>query len=110
MGISVIPIHPANEQGSKRPAVAWKQYQQVPATAEQVHEWFTGTSYGLAIITGRVSGNLEMIELEGRAAHEISHLKDLAENSGLGGLWQRLTRGWSEATPSGGIQIGRAHV
>lgn len=103
MGISVIPIHPANEQGSKRPAVAWKQYQQVPATAEQVREWFTGTNYGLAIITGRVSGNLEMIELEGRAAHEISHLKDLAENSGLDGLWQRLTRGWSEATPSGGI-------
>lgn len=103
MGISVIPIHPANEQGSKRPAVAWKQYQQVPATAEQVREWFTGTNYGLAIITGTVSGNLEMIELEGRAAHEISRLKDLAENSGLGELWQRLTRGWSEATPSGGI-------
>jgi putative DNA primase/helicase len=103
MGISVIPIHPANEQGSKRPAVAWKQYQQVPATAEQVHEWFTGTNYGLAIITGRVSGNLEMIELEGRAAHEISRLKDLAENSGLDELWQSLTRGWSEATPSGGL-------
>lgn len=103
MGISVIPIHPAGPMGAKRPAVAWKQYQHELASEQQIRHWFTGTNYGLAIITGRVSGNLEMIELEGRAAHEISHLKDLAENSGLDELWQRLTRGWSEATPSGGI-------
>lgn len=103
MGISVIPIHPAGPMGAKRPAVNWKQYQHELASKQQIRHWFTGTNYGLAIITGAVSGNLEMIELEGRAAHEISHLKDLAENSGLDELWQRLTQGWSEATPSGGI-------
>lgn len=49
VGISVIPILPAGTRGDKRPAVAWKQYQQQAATREQVETWFAEEgAYGLA--------------------------------------------------------------
>ena len=54
---------PAALDGSKRPAVAWEQYQhRLPTDAELV-EWFgDGTRTGLGIVAGGISGNLEMTE------------------------------------------------
>ncbi len=98
-GYSVIPIRP---DGSKAPAVAWKQYTTQQATVEQLHTWFTGDRHDLAIIQGSVSGGAELTELEGRAAHHLPELRELAHNSGIGELWDRVTMGWTEQSPSGG--------
>jgi hypothetical protein len=101
-GISVVPT--AND-GSKRPAFAWQQFQHQLPTAEQLITWFDDSVQGIGVITGKISGNLEMLELEGRAVANKMHveIRDIAHNSGLGELWIRINDGYVEMTPSGGI-------
>lgn len=103
-GVATIPTRPDT---TKAPAVKWKPYTTTPPTPDQLDTWFTHPThnYGLGIITGHTSGNLEMTELEGRAAHHIPHLAELAHNTGLTTLWDRLTHGWTEQSPSGGVHF-----
>lgn len=100
-GISVIPIR---ADGSKASAVAWKEYQSRLATKEELLSWFVDAQ-GLAVITGSISGNLEMLELEGRAVESglFNDARELAYNSGLEDVWDILARTYHERTPSGGI-------
>ena len=101
-GIAVVPVA---TDGSKRPGVSsWKEYQNRRPRTDELMTWFSD-SQGVGVICGAVSGNLEMIELEGRAVAEKLHieLKDLAIASGLGDVWQRLNDGYVEMTPSGGL-------
>jgi hypothetical protein len=100
-----IAVVPVATDGSKRPGVAsWKQYQQTRPTTTELMTWFTGAQ-GVGVICGKVSGNLEMLELEGRAVADKIHLdlKDMANNSGLGDVWDRINNGYVEMTPSGGL-------
>jgi len=101
-GISVVPV--AND-GSKRPAFAWQRFQQELPTPDELLMWFKDDVNGIGVITGKVSGSLEMLELEGRAVAQKMHLDvaEIANNSGLGDLWQRLNSGYVELTPSGGL-------
>jgi hypothetical protein len=101
-GISVVPVA---TDGSKRPALAsWREYQERIANSEELVTWFSEAE-GVGVICGKVSGNLEMLELEGRAVAQKMHveLKELAFASGLGDVWQRINQGYVETTPSGGI-------
>ena len=103
-GCSVVP---ASMDGSKRPAVDWKEFQSSRAGEVQIRAWFqphTGAT-GVGVITGKVSGNLEMLEMEGRAVVDglLDEAKELAINSGLGDIWNVMINGYSEMTPSGGI-------
>ena len=59
-GLSVIPIR---RDGSKAAAVPWKEFQERIATRDELKEWFS-QERGLAIVTGEVSGNLEVIDLD----------------------------------------------
>jgi putative DNA primase/helicase len=103
-GISVVPV---SVDGSKKPApFTWRKYQEERPTTGELMDWFgKGTQQGVGAICGAVSGNLEMLELEGRAVAAQIHIqaKDMAENSGLGELWQKIQEGYCEMTPSGGI-------
>ena len=101
-GISVVP---ASADGSKAPIGSWKQYQVNQPSREQVIDWFSGNAQGLGVICGQVSGNLEMLELEGRAVANgvLDQAKELAYNSGLKDIWELISFGYVEATPSGGI-------
>ena len=103
-GVSVVP---ASMNGTKAPIGTWKQYQLHPASREQIDLWFSGSATGLGIITGKVSGNLEMVELEGRAVSEgcLDQIRELAGSSGLQEIWQIISNGYVEATPSGGIHF-----
>jgi hypothetical protein len=53
----------------------------------------------------RFQATLEMLELEGRAVADKMHLdlKEMANNAGLGDVWDRINNGYVEMTPSGGI-------
>lgn len=62
-----------------------------------------GAVDGIGIMCGAVSGNLEMVELEGRAAHLVDALEHSAAERGVLELWHRFNNGCSEWTPSGGI-------
>ncbi len=98
--LSVVPVR---ADGTKAPAAFWKQYQDTPAPEPILREWFTAGAYdGLGVITGAVSGNLEMLEVEGRALDLVTPLAQLLTDSGFGDLWNRLCTGYLEQSPSGG--------
>jgi hypothetical protein len=102
-GIVCVPV---SQDGSKRPGLSsWKQYQEVRPTPTEILNWFGSEQHGIGVITGSVSGNLEMLELEGRAVAEKMHLEiaEICNGSGLGDLWERLNSSYVEATPSGGL-------
>lgn len=105
-GVSTIPIQ-AN--GTKRPAIRWADYQaRIPELGEIDRWWGNGQEYGLAVICGAVSGNLEMTELEGKVALNSDLMFDLQQAfkaEGLEWLWEGLRQTYSEWTPSGGIHL-----
>lgn len=98
-GLSVVPV---KTDGTKRPQGTWKQYTTSRATLEEIHTWFGTGNAGIGVVTGTISGGLEMLEVEGRVATRIPELKELAHASGLGPVWDRITAGWFELSPSGG--------
>ena len=106
-GISIIPITPASERGSKRPAVPWKTYQQKLATRGDAARWFHDRAHGLAAVCGEISGGLIMIELEGRAANMLPQLRETSRERGpeTADLFHKLTTGWAEVSPSGGFHF-----
>jgi putative DNA primase/helicase len=102
-------VLPAAADGSKRPALEWKAYQDTPPTREQVETWFRdGPWAGLGLICGQASGNLEMLELEGRAVDEgaVDDIAEVVSHAGLADLWEQVTvNGYAEHTPSGGLHL-----
>lgn len=103
-GYAVVP--PA-EDGTKRPVGRWQEYQQRLPTEDEVRSWYQTDRHGIGVVCGAVSGNLEMLEFEGRAVDANLHdeFADLAERTGLDELVARVTYGYMEVTPTGGLHI-----
>jgi len=103
-GCSVVPVR---HDGTKAPALtAWRDYITTPADTDQITQWFTTDQHqGVGIICGAVSGNLEMLELEGRAITEgiLLTFRQTLDDHGLTDLWNTLMAGYTELSPSGGI-------
>ncbi len=103
--LSILPIR---DDGSKAPALdAWAAYQDAPATVETVAGWFANGRHGLALVTGRVSGGVEMLELEGRAITEGigADFRELCRQAGLGELLSRIVAGCTHRSPGGGSHL-----
>ena len=70
-GLSVIPIR---ADGSKAPALKAgqvEQYRERFATPEELNEWFTpARAVGLAVVCGKGSGNLAVLDFESQTAWE----------------------------------------
>lgn len=102
-------VLPARLDGSKAAALPeWKSYQATRPTTEQIKQWFGTGHPGMGIVCGQASGNLEMLELEGRAVAEgqLQQLIDLLTATGLDKLWQQATTGgYVEWTPGGGMHV-----
>ena len=105
-GFSVIPILP---DGTKRPAVRWSHYMERMPTALEVDQWWGGGSdYGVAVICGSVSGNVEMLELEAAAMTEamLTKIRNMCTAAGIIDLWDDLhLLHYAELTPSGGLHM-----
>ncbi|MDX2839493.1 bifunctional DNA primase/polymerase [Streptomyces ipomoeae] len=105
-GLCVLPVKP---DGSKAPDVrSWTPYKVHRSTPDEHDQWFgDGRRTGIGIVTGNVSGNVELIEFEGRAIEEglLDEVTEIAENSGLGDLWKAVTTGWADQSPSGGVHF-----
>ena len=96
-GISVIPV---KADGTKAPAVRWKDYQSRPATPGELRKWFHLGRYGLGAVAGEISGNLEIIDFDDPSSF---------------GPWEALVKEISGArsieelpiviTPSGGYHV-----
>lgn len=100
-GVCAIPAKPG-----KRPAFPWREYQSRPSTEDEIRAWLAGDRFdGFGVVTGAVSGNLEMIEFEGRARHLVDEFTDAMIDHGLADLWRRLASGYAEETPSKGLHL-----
>jgi hypothetical protein len=100
----IVPL-PVNRHRQKAPAVSsWTQYQKQMPSKEQVLEWFSKAD-GVGVLCGQVSGNLFLIELEGRAAtlQTIDLLTHRAKENNILDLFERLNSGYVERSPSGGL-------
>jgi len=98
-GFCVLPAH---DDGSKRPGVPWERYQRYRPDWTQVELW-ASTNDGIGIVCGAVSGNAEMLEIEGKAADLIKpFLVAVAEHSGE--LLAKVMT-YVEVTPSGGYHF-----
>lgn len=103
-GCSMIPIR---ADGTKRPTVEWKPYMAQRATRDQVSRWFVA-GLGIGIVCGEVSGNLEMLELEGRAAsgEDLTAILTECHKRAVDHVFESLlSQGYAEWTPSGGLHM-----
>lgn len=79
------------------------------ADVTDLRRWFaTRATYGIGLVCGAISGNLEMAELEGRAmtGSHLDKVEAAVGKAGIGWLWYQLTNdGYAESTPSGGMHL-----
>jgi putative DNA primase/helicase len=100
LGLSVIPI---KLDGSKRPAYKWTEYESKPATKEDLRNWFDYDipEYGIGVVCGTVSGNLEVLDFEGRFADRLDEYIELVAEADEN-LWSKL---FIVGTPTGGRHV-----
>ena len=97
-GLATIPI---KTDGSKAPSLSsWKQFEKRLPTEAELQKWFgNGKRSGLALIGGKVSGNLEILDFD--APELIAEWRELVEEAAPG-LLEQLPQ---VETPSGGGHV-----
>lgn len=104
-GLAVIPVR---EDGTKAPDLdELTPYFDNPPSMSEVSDWFSRGATGVALLCGRASGGLEMLEFEGRAIQEglLDAFLDLIVKAGLEEVWERISTGYVEESPSGGLHF-----
>jgi P4 family phage/plasmid primase-like protien len=102
-GCSVIPI---KADGTKRPDGTWKAAQSVRANRDAATS-YAHTHDGIGVVCGAVSGNLEMLELEGRAVTGgyPQRLREACRDHGIEDVLDAITTGCLTHSPSGGYHM-----
>jgi P4 family phage/plasmid primase-like protien len=79
----------------------------VPSDEEVTEWWSNGHPFGIALICGAVSGNLEMCEVEGKAIADngLKKVYSTCDDLGAGEILDRLLNGYSQESPSGGLHL-----
>ena len=102
-------VWPPAQDGTKRPMGEWKRFMSTRAPREMIEDFYTRQRHdGVGIICGKISGNLEMLELEGRATGSLAldAIRFEVQARGIEQLWEMLLNdGYAEWTPSGGIHF-----
>jgi len=93
--------------GTKRPLGAWKEFQAQRPERQDVIDSFRDNHPALMIVCGAVSGNVEMLELEGRAVADglADRIDERAREHGIDHVLERIVLGYCERTPSGGLHL-----
>ncbi|MFM7243228.1 MAG: bifunctional DNA primase/polymerase, partial [Planctomycetaceae bacterium] len=104
-----LALHPIAPDGSKAAIGKWGRIsrgEQPPQSTEDLVMLVrSGACDGVAVLAGRASGNIEMLEVEGRCVERLDELARIAEDTGIRDLFQCMTNGWSELTPSAGVHF-----
>jgi len=96
-GLSVLPAN----RSEKRPALAgWKDYQSRLPTEAEVMAWFANAHDALCLVTGAVSGNLELLDFD-NGGELFTRWSELVEAE-MPGLMGRLV---IETSQSGGWHV-----
>jgi len=97
-GLSIIPIRP---DGSKAPAVSqWKPYQAKVVNPGVLPFWFDSGKNGLAVVAGKVSKNVEIIDFDDPAS--FGDWEAIVKIAGGSGLLEKLP---IVMTPSPGFHV-----
>jgi len=97
-GLSIIPIRP---DGSKTPAVSqWKPYQAKVVNPGVLPFWFDSGKNGLAVVAGKVSKNVEIIDFDDPAS--FGDWEAIVKIAGGSGLLEKLP---IVMTPSPGFHV-----
>jgi putative DNA primase/helicase len=94
-----ISVWPPQNNGTKAPDGQWKIGQTRRTTPEQIAAWYATGRTGVGWITGAVSGNLEVLDLDDRSVW--AEYQRLAADAGLGPLLERVMAGCLEHSPNG---------
>src|SRR4051794_32406230 len=102
-GICVVP---PKQDGSKAPdADAWTEFQRRLPTDTELARWYgDGSRTGLGFICGQISGGLELLDFDDRAS-AWEDFQRLADDTGLGSLWARVTSASLDRPPAGGYHV-----
>jgi putative DNA primase/helicase len=102
-GICVVP---PKQDGSKVPDVdSWKAYQQRRPTFQELSRWYDDPQRtGNGAICGSISAGLELLDFDDHAS-AWEPFAQLVDDNGLSDVWQRVTEGYWERTPSGGYHV-----
>lgn len=107
-GCSIIPIR---TDGTKKTTLtSWARFQKEQPNSAHLDLWWNASpNLGIGVICGSVSGDLEMLELEGRAASDevFDQIREACDRRGVAELWDMLLfqYGYAEWTPSGGLHL-----
>lgn len=95
---------PTRSDGTKAPAVKWRDWMTTRPGPDELQAWFgNGSTDGIGMLTGTPSGGVTMLEVEGRAVHLTERISQLMQERGLYQIWERIDNGWVEQSPSGGV-------
>ena len=99
-----IPTVPIRGDGSRAPTV--KNWPNLPVLDPEIARLTYRHHAGLAVICGNPH-KIEMMELEGRAVERdlVSALTHLCVDHQLGPLLERITQGYLESSPRGGLHL-----
>lgn len=102
-------VIPPVATGRKAPLGEWKDYQTERPHFTVMRNWYDAqTQYGVGLLCGQVSGNLEMLELEGAVQNNadfIVLIETAMATAGLDEIWDRLHDKYHEFTPAGGLHL-----
>ena len=99
-GLCVLPpTGKGSKKDPKAPLGEWKQYQTEPTSLDQVESWYSNGRTTLGCVTGKVSGNLEVLDFDNRETYELFVAR--ASEVGLAELVVRVEAGYCEDTPNG---------
>ena len=102
-------VIPPVATGRKAPLGEWKDYQAERPTHQTMRAWYDlDTQYGVGLLCGQVSGNLEMLELEGCVQNDADFMvliETAMATAGLDEVWNWLHVKYHEFTPSGGLHL-----
>jgi hypothetical protein len=118
-------VHPAKADGSKKPVNVQGGSPDVDANGDHGWGWgriangdippltvddiaariLAGRVDGIGVFTGPASGQLEMIEVEGRAVEMLEGIREAAIRLGAADLLDRLSHGCVERSAGGGLHF-----
>lgn len=101
--LSILPT-----KGKVSSLKTWKAYQAILPSEDDIKKWYNeGRFSEVAVITGKVSGNLEALDFDNKdkefpAEKNFQEFKELVENSEYSDLWNKLV---VQKSQSGGFHI-----
>jgi hypothetical protein len=95
-----ISVWPPRQDGSKAPdGGSWKSGQTFRANETQILEWYKPGRTGVGWVTGKVSGDLEILDFDDRSVW--AEYQKLCRDAGVGPLLERVMAGYFEHSPNG---------